>query len=400
MNKILVTIVTVGFLLIMLVVGVHAVESQPPLTIAVMADGSVYPSDAGIQKMGNVYVLSGDLNATITVEREDCVLDGANHTLQGPGSSLDYVALTLMASNITVENLRVIGWKAGVYGAYNNNTIENNVFLDNNQAIAIYASDYVVQQNLINGSSTGILIDSGAVQSHGDNNCIINNQITKNTWAFDILNSNGTIITQNNVTENNVILTLGTQQNNFTDAGIHVIYQNSFINNKEVLNIPFGGPTVERFTPISPAGNWDNGAIGNYWDDYFEKNPNATEIDNSRIGDQPYLIEDNISWTRTYANGTYLEGIATLGEAVDNHPLMTASEVSGSTTIIKPTENPTSTSPAMSPSTSVPEFSSTTILFLAIVTILAGTTLKRLHKKKWGLTWKARLGRFQSYCSQ
>ena len=133
-----------------------------------------------MQMEGNTCIITADLNSSITVERGNIVVDGANHTLQGPGISQNAIAITLMASNVTVENLHVTSWKAGVYGAFNNNTITNNVFTGNYQAVAIYADDYVVSENNISGSSdAAILIDTGATRPQGDNNLITQNQINK-----------------------------------------------------------------------------------------------------------------------------------------------------------------------------------------------------------------------------
>jgi hypothetical protein len=40
---------------------------------------------------------------------------------------------------------------------------------------------------------------------------------------------------------------------------------------------------------------WDDGypTGGNYWSDYEERYPNATELDNSHIWDTPYIIDKN-----------------------------------------------------------------------------------------------------------
>jgi parallel beta-helix repeat protein len=38
------------------------------------------------------------------------------------------------------------------------------------------------------------------------------------------------------------------------------------------------------------SNSFDNGAVGNYWDDYLTKYSNATEVDNSGIGNTPYLV--------------------------------------------------------------------------------------------------------------
>ena len=305
------------------IIEVQPAKAQSFTGIIINADGSVIPSSSAIQMEGNTCIITADLNSSITVERGNIVVDGANHTLQGPGISQNAIAITLMASNVTVENLHVTGWKAGVYGAFNNNTITRNVFAGNYQAIAIYADDYVVSGNSISGSSdAAILIDTGATRSQGDNNLIMHNQITNNNWALDILNSNGTTIMENNVTNNAVVLTLGTLSANVNSAGFQLLYSNNFINNELILHVPFGGPFISNVVPLSPAAQWDNGSLGNYWSDYLSKYPNATEINHSGIGDTPYAIIDSTTYSDDYANGTTITGTAILGIAVDRHPVM------------------------------------------------------------------------------
>jgi hypothetical protein len=65
----------------------------------------------------------------------------------------------------------------------------------------------------------------------------------------------------------------------------NIVYGNNFVDNgQQVLSYI---PTGDNITDIIA---WDNGKIGNYWSDYQTKYPNATEIDNSGIGDAPYVI--------------------------------------------------------------------------------------------------------------
>jgi parallel beta-helix repeat protein len=341
-------------LLIPLLVGAQSARADSQV-ITINSNGDITPSNAPIQREKSIYTITSNLyNSSITIERGNIVINGANHTLQGPGSSQNLIAVTLMASNVTVNNFRISGWKAGVYGAYNNNTITNNVFTDNNQGITVYANNYVVSENSISGSDTAILVCSGVLQPQGDNNLITRNQITNNNWALDIVNSNGTIITENNITENKVILTLGTQQANIHLAGVHMLYLNNFINNQKVLHIPFGGPFASAAVPVSPAGQWDNSTAGNYWGDYSSKYPNASEIGHLRIGDTPYLIEDSVTWSRDYANGTHLEGIAILGTAIDCYPLMAPHNISNSNTLSPYPSSIQSASPTPSPTPSPP----------------------------------------------
>ena len=350
-------------LLFSLSLVVNFAESQVA-TITIKPDGSIDPPNTAIQQEGSIYFLTADLNCSIYIQKCDIILDGANHTLQGPGSKQNFIAITLMANNVTVTNFYLSSWKAGVYGAFSNNTITNNVFVDNEQGITVYACNFVVSQNSISGSSTAILVDSGVLQPQGDKNVITQNQLINNSVAFDILNSNGTIITKNNVAINNVILVLGTQNVLVDQVGFHMLYLNNFINNTRVLRIPFGGPTLMGYVTISPAANWDNGTLGNYWSDYQEKYPNASEVDNIGISDTPYLIEDVIPWSRNFMNGTYQEGITVLGTATDHYPLTAAYNCSSGAApqpyhSPSKTSTPIQTTPPTSISSKLPSQSST-----------------------------------------
>jgi parallel beta-helix repeat protein len=102
----------------------------------------------------------------------------------------------------------------------------------------LYGTDYIISKNTIQRSlNWGVYIETGAPTSSGDNNLIINNQIVNNAWAFNIVNSNGTIITQNNVTNNtDGILALGRLMSaRSPSAGYHLIYLNNFVDNAKVL---------------------------------------------------------------------------------------------------------------------------------------------------------------------
>jgi len=381
MRKAFAVVLILVILISSCIIAVQPVKAQSLTGIIINADGSVTPSSAAIQMEGNTCIITADLNSFITVERGNIVVDGANHTLQGPGISQNAIAITLMASNVTVENLHVTGWKAGVYGAFNNNTITNNVFAGNYQAVSIYADDYVVSENSISGSSdAAILIDTGATRPQGDDNLITQNQLTSNNWALDILNSNGTTIAQNNVTNNAVALVLGTLSANVNSAGFQLLYSNNFINNTQILYVPIGVPFMQDVVPLSPAGQWDYGSIGNYWSDYLSRYPNATEIDHSGIGDTPYAIIDSTTYSDDYANGTAITGTAILGTAIDRYPLMVPFYAS---TVTNPKQaSSPSPSPSHSPSPTIPEFPSVIIGIAIVMTVSAALMvyIKKLKK--------------------
>ncbi|MGD0071109.1 MAG: NosD domain-containing protein [Candidatus Bathyarchaeia archaeon] len=342
------------------------VNAQSSQTITINANGEIMPSNVALKRDGNTYTITVDLSSSIIVEANNVIIDGANHTLQGPSINENSIALNLTAANVTVENMHITNWKTGILGAWNNNTIANNEFSNNYEGIVIYGDDYVVRQNSLSNSTTGLFIDGGAFRPQGDNNLITKNQITDNNEAFDITNSNGTTITANNIANNSIILVLATNTWHST------LYYNNFTNNKQVLDIPFGGPTVEGIIPFSPAGQWDNGTVGNYWSDYITRYPNATEIDHTGIGNTPYTIASTISYSEDYGNGTDITGIAVIGTATDNYPLMAPTSTSTSTLI--------QSSPTATPS--VPKSSILIILITLLVTVCLVVLLSLRHQAK------------------
>jgi parallel beta-helix repeat protein len=372
-----------GFVLILVsltalsVIYVLPVNAQSPQNIIINANGDITPSDAAIQRDGNTYTITADLNSSIIVEANNIIIDGANHTLQGPSINENSIAVNLTAANVTVENMHITNWRTGVLGAWNNNTISNNEFTNNYEGIAIYGDDYVVRENSISNSTTGLFIDGGAFRPQGDNNLITQNQIIDNSEeAFDIMNSNGTTITGNDIVNSGVILTLATNTWN------SMLYCNNFVNNAHVLIIPFGYPTVEGIVPFSPAGQWDNGTVGNYWSDYLTIYPNATEIDHTGIGNTPYTIASTISYSEDYGNGTDITGVAVLGTATDNYPLITPTSPSSSPISPTPTHSPTP-SPSSSQSGL---FSTATVaavsVAVAVVVVVVGAGLLVYFKKR------------------
>ena len=118
------------------------------------------------------------------------------------------------------------------------------------------------------------------------------------------------------------------------------------------------------------ANYWDNGKEGNYWSDYLSKYPNATELDHSGIGEPPYAIIDNTTYSDNYANGTTKTGTAVLGTAIDRYPAMLPfSALIGPNH--KPTDSPSPTHHNMAHE-SFPSFAVATVSVLAAVFVVSG----------------------------
>jgi len=253
-------------------------------TIYIRADGSVEGTNK-IQREGNVYTLTDNIiNQSIVVERFNIVIDGAGYIIQGTGAKTGvergiqianpYNATIRTNYDVTVTNITIQGFYEGicVFGFWGNK-IDGMIIAGNN-----LTNNYI-----------GIKFDS---YSSYINNTIIGNYVIANRFGIQILMGHSGDVGNNQIVGNQIA-------NN--DIGMHFlwkgdfyswkpnpfymnnsIYNNNFIsNNQNVVN----GHII--FTPDC-ANVWDNGATGNYWNDY-----NGTDNDNDGIGDTPYVIDGN-----------------------------------------------------------------------------------------------------------
>jgi nitrous oxidase accessory protein len=134
-------------------------------------------------------------------------------------------------------------------------------------------------------------------------------------------------------------------EENIESATNNLFFGNIFMNNSK----NFG----ENWQTLG-FNSFDNGKEGNYWDDYLTMYPNAAEVDNSGIGNTPYLVYGNVT---------------------DNYPLMKESNVSDAVPVLPSpwssllSSVSVSTSiPASTPT--VPEFPTWIILSLFVMMVL------------------------------
>jgi parallel beta-helix repeat protein len=261
-------------------------------TIYIKADGSVEGTDK-IQKDGNVYTFTDNINGSIIVEKDNVVVNGAGFTLQGDGNGRG-IDLYDDSTGITVRNMQIMNFQFGVHlsnASYT--TIDSNCIVNNFEGIRLNGgfNNTIVGNAIANNSDNGI----GAF-FNTKCNLISGNQITNN-WVgvlFHLYSASNTLsenfITANNGMgiwldggSNNIII-----RNNITDnaKGIFIsatknstVYHNNFVNNTFHVYIYGNDPVTSM---------WDNGSQGNYWDNY-------TGVDNNGddIGDSPYVIEEN-----------------------------------------------------------------------------------------------------------
>jgi parallel beta-helix repeat protein len=209
-------------------------------SVIIRSDGRVDPGTAPIQRDGNVYAFTGNINIDsgdcgIQVDRNNIVIDGAGFTLQGTAAYISRGIDLSGRSNVTIKNMEIRNFMDGIY-----------------------------------------LVPSS-------NNTITGNYITANTdsgiWTAGVSNN----ITGNYIANNEIGILF--------DGSHDHIYHNNFINNtKQVEDICWTNPWLPSSANILddcyPSG-------GNYWSDYEDRYPNATELDDSGIWDTPYVIDAN-----------------------------------------------------------------------------------------------------------
>ena len=350
-------VLTTAFILVLLfsaMVGVQFVRlaaanflpPPPPIShIYIRGDGSVEPSTAPIQRVGNVYIFMNNLlNSSIEVQLDNVVIDGAGFILQGVGSYV-YVGITLSSrSNVTIKNIDINQFAIGIrMNQSSNNIINGNkiysccgVMLDfssNNQIAgnSIISADpgygYGAQINsgsyntIIGNNFTdtgiGVRLEGGEYNTISENHFkdqtsvlvarASHNTISKNSMGSGhsgvvicAISSYNTVF-RNNITEKSHGIEI------YTNSSSNTVYKNNLINNEvgafignEYIADSVGNNTFYHNNFMNNTQNvlvnalvtrsnfWDNGKEGNYWSDYNGK-------DNNRdgVGDTPYTIDEN-----------------------------------------------------------------------------------------------------------
>ena len=319
-------------------------------TIYIRTDGSIDPPTAELSSTDNVtYSMTGNLDSSIVIEKDNIVFDGAGYAIQGSGSG-NGIELS-ERNNVTIENVEVRGFYQGIL-IYNSSR-GNSVF----GVRAIYNSyGGLCIDSSTNNNVTGNMVVSGAegiiLSGNGGNNSVVRNNVEGNEfYGVNLISTSNNLVESNNVSNcswHGIILWMSScnnviRGNNVTGCkvGIEVSYSsnnNTVSNNRFSMNrvvgvvigfrIPESGPewggaadnyiiensvtdnnlgieliysknnTVfhnnveENNSSVAIIGSyfniWDDGAIGNYWSDYL-----GTDANYDGIGDTPYVIDTN-----------------------------------------------------------------------------------------------------------
>lgn len=195
---------TISLCVLLSIEIVQYAHSKTFITIYIRSDGSVDPPTVPIKQFGNLYLLQGNINGAIVVERDDIVVDGGGHTLSGDGAG---IGIDLKGRvNVTIKNMKITGFSCAV--------------------------------NLLQGWALG-----------GSNNTFYGNYIVNNTMGFCILGGSNNIITYNTIANNT-----GEGLCLFFNASRNIVTKNNFINNFSDVILWLQGE--------------ENLIYENYWDKY------------------------------------------------------------------------------------------------------------------------------------
>jgi parallel beta-helix repeat protein len=227
MKRVLVALTFVVMLMVSLLCGlsIHAVEADSNATIYIRADGTVGGTDK-IQRVGEVYSLTGDISDSIVVEKDNIVIDGAGYTLQ-PQSDATVGVDIRDRNNVTIRNLTIRGFIGRcailLINTVNCDIVQNNLsdnlkgiemtlrssrnsivgnhFENNELGLELYSidpgSDNLVSENYFENNNFGMVIRDFT------NTGILDNMFDTNTYGLFVGVGSGTKL-ENNTFSNNI----------------------------------------------------------------------------------------------------------------------------------------------------------------------------------------------------
>lgn len=277
--------ILLALLLTGIVVVVH--DFRPAKALGgfyIRGDGSIDPSDAPIQRNVDVYTLTSDIftvGGGIVVERDNIVIDGADHTIFGSDrndASAKGIVLS-ERSNVTIRNTKLKALYQGIYLLRaSNNTIRESDVEDSQYGIYLsQSSNNTMSANRITNSSNGI-----SLVLYSGYNMILRNRLADNTYGLrlDYFSEN------NQVIGNNIINNQGGAL--FILSSNNLFFHNNIANNNGQVYVP--GNFQNIWHNAYPSG-------GNYWSDYAGNDsysgPGQNEPGSDGVGDVPYVIDAN-----------------------------------------------------------------------------------------------------------
>jgi parallel beta-helix repeat protein len=317
----------------------------PVDTVCINSDGSLNATNLPIDHKGDTYTFTGDVvNWTIVVQRDNIVIDGGGHKLQGfkRGESYAHAGIVLEGrSNVTISNLIITAFGGAIWVQNSKNiTIVSNNFVDDGGGVSVESvnNSRITDNNFSQIGTDSVTLGTLIGGSPTTNSIISSNNITGGTVGIDTYWGSSNTVTWNNLADVYNPISAGENttvaNNNMVDGidGITVssgcrIYQNTILNCSQsgisvqgidseifenyVANCshsvmmdwyndhPLGNNTLYHNNFVNNTettllrGNasqsvnfWDNRGEGNYWSGY-----SGADANGNGVGDTPYTID-------------------------------------------------------------------------------------------------------------
>ena len=263
---------------------------------------SIQDAIENVRTGGKIYVKNGIYNELITI----------NKTVSLIGENKNLTKITCITSNISAYNS--IFFIDADYCSIQGFNITCKYYSSGISGIFVNSSNNQIKNNIINNYHYGININSSS-----KNNNILKNKVLNARNGIEISGSENNNISENYVSYSYVygIYLYGADKNNIssnilqnnylatrlTSSHDNILTENSFINNTAGLKLCCSSKRNVIFNNIfsinqdysatdDVSNQWDNGVIGNYWDDYLKKYPDANN--SNGIWDQPYNVKDDV----------------------------------------------------------------------------------------------------------
>jgi parallel beta-helix repeat protein len=219
------------------------------LTIEIMPDGSIYPDDVPIQRNGNIYTITKDIEVVsdgISIAKDNIVIDGAGYAITGTGIKTGiilgaYTVSNASRQNITIMNLNVKNFECGIRLENSSNNIISNCTLAGNPRgieIGFYSNCNQIIGNQITNFSVGILVNDGSNGNNIENN-VLEGEGNEGNQGMVIYPSQNQTINQNNISICSVHLygdSFNVANNHFVNSSVqllgnfHTLRYNQFVN--------------------------------------------------------------------------------------------------------------------------------------------------------------------------
>jgi len=228
-------------------------------TIRIRTDGSISPLGAPLSTVDNVtYTLSDDVGS-IFLERDNVVLDGVGHSVQGRGIGRGGTGVYLNGrSNVEIRNLKIEAFDVGLFlNGSCDVLVTKNLIVGNEYGIQLFcSSENMISENDIFGNSFGI-----GFADQSENNTVFGNAIWSNYDGFWLRHSSNNTIFANDIVRNDMYSLA------FYYSSDNSVYNNNLTSNQQIYC-------------DGSANAWDDGypSGGNYWSGFVGADSNQDGI--------------------------------------------------------------------------------------------------------------------------